>query len=174
MVIYFILNDGDRECPSISYASADLEKVKRKANNWDVICKYEGNTFEFDDEKSIDEQPGYSIFKGTIQEYFNIEDIEEIQNLEGIQNLRIDWDKYYESDYPYETDYDITYEDGKVVKDERPNVKEIIQYIKENCICTPKEYESVNEVFEEVMSGYLSKSDAFDIIRDMLSCENSK
>lgn len=168
MVFYFILKDGDRECPCISYISTDLEKIRRKANNWDIICKYEGNNFEFSEDKSFDEQSGCSIFEGTIQEYFNIEDIEEIQN------LQVDWDKYYESDYPYETDYDITYKDGKVIKDERPNVKEIIQYIKENCICTPKEYNSVNEVFEEVISGYLSKSDAFDIIRDMLSCENSK
>ena len=174
MIFYFILSENDREYPAIAYASTDLEKVRRKATTWDVICKYEGDTFEFDCNKSLNEQPECSIFEGTIQEYFNVDDIEEIQNLEGIQNLRIDWDKYYESDYPYETDYDVTYENGKVVKDERPDVKEIIQYIKENCICTPKEYESVNEVFEEVMSGYLSKSDAFDIIRNMLSCENSK
>lgn len=174
MVFYFILTDNDRDYPSISYASTDLEKVRKKAARWDTIYKYEGDTFEFNSEKSIDEQPEFSIFEGTITEYFCIEDIEEIQNLEGIQNLRIDWDKYYESDYPYETDYDVTYEDGKVVKNERPDVKEIIQYIKENCICTPKEYESVDEVFEEVMSGDLSKSDAYDIIYKMLSCENSK
>ena len=171
MVIYFILRDNDREYPCIGYASDDLEKVRRKATTWDVICKYEGDTFEFDDEKSIEEQDGFSIFEGTITEYFCIEDLKEY---EEIQDLQIDWDKYYESDYPYETDYDVTYEDGKVVKDERPDIKEIIQYIKENCICTPKEYKSLSEVFEEVTSGDLSKSDAFDIIRDMLSCENSK
>ena len=168
MVFYFILSENDREYPAIAYASTDLEKVRRKATTWDVICKYEGDTFEFDCDKNFDEQSNCSIFEGTIQEYFNIEDIKELED------LQIDWDKYYESDYPYETDYDVTYENGKIIKNECPNVKEIIQYIKENCICTPKEYESVNEVFEEVMSGYLSKSDAFDIIRDMLSCENSK
>ena len=168
MVFYFILSENDREYPAIAYASTDLEKVRRKATTWDVICKYEGDTFEFDCDKNLDEQSNCSIFEGTIQEYFNIEDIKELED------LQIDWDKYYESDYPYETDYDVTYKDGKIVKNERPDVKEIIQYIKENCICTPKEYESVNEVFEEVTSGYLSKSDAFDIIHDMLSCENSK
>ena len=171
MVFYFILRDNDREYPSISYASSDLEKVRIKATNWDTIYKYEGDTFEFDDERSIDEQSGYSIFEGTITEYFCIEDLKEFESL---QNLQVDWDKYYESDYPYETEYDITYEDGKMIKNECPNIEEIIQYIKENCICTPKEYKSVNEVIEEVTSGDLSKSDAFDIIRDMLSCENSK
>ena len=168
MVFYFILSENDREYPAIAYASSDLEKVRRKATTWDVICKYEGDTFEFDCDKRLDEQPECSIFEGIIQEYFDINDVEELKD------LQIDWDKYYESDYPCETDYDVTYEDGKVVKDERPDIKEIIQYIKENCICTPKEYKSLSEVFEEVTSGYLSKSDAFDIIRDMLSCENSK
>ena len=168
MVFYFILSANAREYPAIAYASTDLAKVRSKATTWDVICKYEGDTFEFDCDKNLDEQSNCAIFEGTIQEYFNIEDIKERED------LQIDWDKYYESDYPYETEYDVTYEDGKIVKNERPDVKEIIQYIKENCICTPKEYESVNEVFEEVTSGYLSKSDAFDIIHDMLSCENSK
>ena len=170
MVFYFILKDNDREYPSISYASTDLEKVRKKASGWDTIYKYEGDTFEFDDEKSLNEQPGCSIFEGTITEYFCIEDLKEYEEL---QNLQVDWDKYYETDYPYETDYDITYEDGKMIKNEYPNVKEIIQYIKENCICTPKEYNSVNEVFEEVMSGDLSKAEAYDVIYKMVACENS-
>ena len=171
MVFYFILTDNDRDYPSISYASTDLEKVRKKAARWDTIYKYEGDTFEFDSEKSIDEQPEFSIFEGTITEYFCIEDVKEYESL---QNLQIDWDKYYESDYPYETEYDITYEDGKIINDDHPNIEEIIQYIKENCICTSKEYESVNEVFEEVMSGDLSKAEAYDVIYKMLSCENSK
>ena len=171
MVFYFILVDNDRDYPSINYASSDLEKVRRKSANWDVIYKYEGDTFEFDGEKNINEQPGCSIFEGTITEYFCIEDIKEFKEL---QNLQVDWDKYYETDYPYETEYDVTYENGKIIDDNRPNIEEIIKYIKENCLYAPKEYKSVNEVVEEVMSGDLSKSDAFDIIRDMVSCENSK